>query len=323
MPDSFANRDSAERNGVSSSKLHGTKNLTAMVFWGVLMVFLTAAITSLSLLFVVLLDKTTKQSGIATLEVNLSSLPEPTALFHRSHAFENDVLQSLASDIHSFSGDAATVIDGAASEVATVARSVQTIVGSVIQSAETAVATALQNATQTFYNTTIPRSLSFGTESFCINYLNDTMRCASLPLNLTHFLPEVVDNLFDNHILSLQQLEEDLVDKVLGIFHGSLVAGIASILGIGLLVFLLCRYLLLTRLWLRLFIMLTIGAVCLVPFILLAAMSSVLKRKLGNAIQGDLSPLLHIQLGKVGDYILAALCWAIVMLVAAIVILLV
>lgn len=224
---------------------------------------------------------------------------------------------TLANDIHS-----ATVISGAASEVATVARSAQSIVGSVIQSAETAVATALQNATQTFNDTTIPRSLSFGTESFCINYLNDTTRCASLPLNLTQFLTEVVHKLFDNRILPLQQLEEDLVDKVLGIFHSSLVAGIVSVLGLGLLVFLLCRYLLLMRLW-WLFIMLTIGAVCLVPFILLATMSSMLKMKLGNVVQGDLSPLLHIQLGKVDDYILAALCCAIVMLVAAIAILVV
>lgn len=249
--------------------------------------------------------------------MNVSSLPEPTTLFHRSQAFEDDIFQPLASDIHSFSGEVSTAVGNIASEVATVAGSAQTIVGSAIQSAETAVATALQNATQTFFNTSIPRSLSFGTESLCISYANDTMECASLPFNLTQFLPSVVSELFDNRISSLQQLG-DLVGKVLAIFRSSLIAGIASVLILGSIIFFLCRYLLFVRLWIRLLIVLVIGVACLVPFIILAAMIVMLQRKLSNIVQDDLSPLLYVHVGKVGSYVLAALCCAVVMFVAAI-----
>lgn len=255
--------------------------------------------------------------------MNVSSLPEPTTLFHRSHAFEDDIFPPLASDIHSFSGDVSTAVGNIASEVATVAGSAQSIVGSAIQSAETAVATALQNATQAFFNTSIPRSLSFGTESMCISYANNSMECASLPLNLTQFLPGVVSELFDNHISSLQQLEGDLVRKLLAIFRGSLIAGIASVLILGSIIFFLCRYLLFAQLWIRLLIVLVIGVACLVPFIILAAIIFMLQRKLSNIVQDDLSPLLNVHVGKVVSYVLAALCCAVVMFVAAIAALLV
>jgi hypothetical protein len=252
--------------------------------------------------------------------VNVSSLHLPTALPHLPRElFDDSIFQPLSSDIRTFAGGAATAIDSAVSSAATAAHGAESAAGSVIQSAETAAATAIQNATQTFVDTRVPKNISIGTKNLCFGYYNDTSDCYDLPLNISDVLPGVVSNVLGNQVQTLQQLEQDLVGKILGLFHRSLIAGIVFILILGVVILCLWRFLPLTRLWVRLLIALISGVLCLIPFVIPTVIIFLFQSKLNKTIEADLSSILQVQNGEVNRYVLGAVCCMVVMLAAGIV----
>jgi hypothetical protein len=224
-------------------------------------------------------------------------------------------LQSLSGEIAS----AATAVDGSIGSAATAAHGVESAIASVVQTAEAGAATAIENATQTFIDKNVPQNISIGTKRLCLGYHNGTLNCDSLPVNISQILPTAFSQILGSETQILQQLEDDLVEKILGILRGSLSSGIVSIFVLVAMFLCLPRFLSFLLVWIRLLIALFFGMICLTPPILFTVIVSLIQKKVTEVVNGSLSSFLHIQAGEVGKYVLGALCGMVVMLVAGIV----
>jgi hypothetical protein len=85
-------------------------------------------------------------------------------------------------------------------------------------------------------DSSIPKDILIRTKKLCFSYNNSISDCHNILLNISYVLPKVVSDVFGNQIQTLQELKENLVGKVLGIFHGSLITGIVFLLLFGMVV---------------------------------------------------------------------------------------
>jgi hypothetical protein len=132
-------------------------------------------------------------------------LPDNRLVFVRAVS-ERGIAPPVPSEVHSVASGAATAISSVTSQAKSVA---------------SAVATAIPGAD------TIPRSLSLGTEQFCVGFSN-RVECNDLPVNTSKFLPTALTSAVGDQLKPFHQLDGTLAKLSPEYIKDSFILGLAA-----------------------------------------------------------------------------------------------
>ncbi|KAI9764077.1 MAG: hypothetical protein M1840_008881 [Geoglossum simile] len=252
------------------------------------------------------------KAGIITLSFNFTDIQLPNNPFLIPRGLPgSDILQPLQTKAQSTANVATTAVPGAISSAAT------DVSGTIskVESAAKAAATAIPNADM--IKELIPRNFSLGTKQFCIGFSNHT-ECKNLPLKISSAIPEAAIKILGNQLeeLHLEQIPTGIITPIkycliLGLMW---VVIIAIILAVTFASSMFSRLFCFGGLLARFVICLASGFLCLVSFLIPAAILHVVLERANH----QLPPSIEIHKGEVSGYCWGTVgCATIIMVLAA------
>lgn len=273
--------------------------------------FLTAAVASVTLSLIILVDHDLRDTGIATLKVRaevnnlLASLmefkvratgfPISTLNVERDNPFGGAIPPPIPTDVVA-----------APTAIGAVASGVQSVANSEVSTIQTAAAEVGSIQLE---------SISLGIGSLCLVSQNSTLNCKPLPLDLSLLLPSAVITILGDSLQTLQKIEDTLVSRILGTLRHSIVSGVVLVILCGVL-------LLVLRGWTRSWKVITVTALCalcpIIPFLVSTITAFLVQKFITQSVNEHLSQFMTSQSGNVGYYCMADLICVVVMIASGI-----
>jgi uncharacterized membrane protein len=271
--------------------------------------FLAAAVVSVTLSLIILVDHDLRDTGIMTLKVRaevnylLASLTEFQV---RAAGFPISTLNVERDNPFAIPPPIPTDVAAAPTAIGAVASGVQSVANSEVS--------AIQTAAAEVGSIQLER-ISLGIGSICLVSQNSTLNCKPLPLDLSSLLPSAVVTILGDSLQTLQKIEDTLVSRILGTLRHSIVSGVVLVILCGAL-------LLVLRGWTRSWKVITVTALCalclIIPFLVSTITAFLVQKFITQSVNEHLSQFMTSQSGNVGYYCMADLICVVVMIASGI-----